>query len=161
MIKPYARATLTDERRICNYRISRARRVIENCFGTCASRFRIFRKPIIWNVHTVVGITKAVVALHHYLMRHESKHCPPGYTDMSTTSGFRDGDWRVEAQANLGLIPINHQGSNNFTRSAQEVRESFCSYHPSWQICSVSKIKQHPVVLRLFYWLWTFTHWPT
>ena len=63
MVKPYARATLTDARRICNYRISRARRVIENCFGICASRFRIFHKPIIRNVDTVVGITKAIVAL--------------------------------------------------------------------------------------------------
>ena len=131
MVKPYARATLTDARRICNYRISRARRVIENCFGICASRFRIFRRPIIRNVDTVVGITKAIVALHNYLMHHESKYCPPGFTDINTTSGWRNGDWRIDAQDNQGLVSINHQGSNNFTRSAHDVRESFCDYFNS------------------------------
>ena len=42
---------------------------------------------------------KAVVSLHNYLMRHESN--------------------------STGMVPIGHQGSNNFTRSANEVREAF------------------------------------
>ena len=36
LIKPYPRNKLDDSKRICNYRISRARRVIKNTFGTCA-----------------------------------------------------------------------------------------------------------------------------
>ena len=131
MMKPYARATLTDPRRICNYRISRARRVIENCFGICASRFRIFRRPIIRKVDTVVAITKAVVVLHNYLMRHESKYCPSGFADLYTPSGWRDGDWRNDAQNHQGLVNISAQGSNSFTRSANAVRESFCDFFNS------------------------------
>ena len=76
MVKPYAKNTLDERKRVCNYRISRARRVIENCFGICASRFRIFRRPIIRKVDTVVAITKAVVLLHNYLMKHESNYFP-------------------------------------------------------------------------------------
>ena len=44
LLKPYARSSLNDKRRIFNYRLSRAKR--ENAFGILASRFRLFRRPI-------------------------------------------------------------------------------------------------------------------
>ena len=50
-----------------NYTTSRPRRVVENTFGICAFRFRIFKRPIIASVDIVISITKAVVTLHNYL----------------------------------------------------------------------------------------------
>jgi hypothetical protein len=44
-LKPYLHRTLTYEQNIFNYRLSRARRIVENVFGILASRFRIFQKP--------------------------------------------------------------------------------------------------------------------
>ena len=72
LVKPYVKNNLTDAKRICNYRISRARRVIGNCSDIATSRFIIFQQPIFRKVDTVILITKAVVALHNYLMCHES-----------------------------------------------------------------------------------------
>jgi hypothetical protein len=46
MMRPYPGRGMTTSRRIFNYRLSRARRCIENTFGIMASKFRIFRKPI-------------------------------------------------------------------------------------------------------------------
>ena len=63
MMKPYLFHNLSMEIKIFNYRLLRARRVVENAFGIATSCFRVFRRPIIAKVNKVVVITKAVVAL--------------------------------------------------------------------------------------------------
>ena len=106
-MKPYPAATLTRERRIFNYRLSRCRRVIENCFGIAAARFRILRRPIIAKVQLVTRITQSIVALHNYLMadsnaKRSSNYCPVGFAD---TQDVRNGDWRKEIQGDTNFLP--------------------------------------------------------
>lgn len=144
LIKPYPRNALDDKKRIFNYRISRARRVIENTFGICASRFRIFRRPIISTVENVVLATKAVVALHNYLMADHKFYFPPLFADSSRGGKFRPGDWRKEVSSLDGLADIPRIGSNNYTNDAKDVRENFCNYFSSaagavpWQFQAVN-----------------------
>ena len=57
---------------IYNYRLSRARRVIENTFGILAAGWRIFRRPMIADPDHVVAFTKAAIALHNFLRTTES-----------------------------------------------------------------------------------------
>ena len=133
LMKPYPKEILGIKERIYNYRLSRARRTIENAFGIAASRFRIFRRPINARVHVVVNITKAVIALHNYLMAGKkfhtdnSRYCPSGYTDTDT----RLGDWRDHISDTDALQPLNRAGSNNYSRDAKQIRERYRDYFAS------------------------------
>ena len=59
LMKPYPVRNLTEEKRVYNYRLSRARSTKENTLGILSAKWRIFRKPIRAAVDTVEAITKA------------------------------------------------------------------------------------------------------
>ena len=46
VLRPYPNKTLTRLKRIYNYRLSRARRIVECTFGILANKWRIFQRPI-------------------------------------------------------------------------------------------------------------------
>ena len=88
MMRPYPGRFISENKRIFNYRLSRARRVVENAFGIASSRFRIWRTEILGSPKKVENITKAVVALHNFVIISEQSmpagsrlHIPPGYAD--------------------------------------------------------------------------------
>ena len=96
-----------------NYRLSRARRVIENTFGILAARWRIFRRPILADPVNAIAYTKAAIVLHNYLRTHESlNYCPPGFVDGEDGSGnLVQGTWRENGPP-AGILTISHHGSN-------------------------------------------------
>ena len=67
LLKPYPHRNLSLEKRVYNYRLSRARRVVENAFGILANRFRVFRSPIQLEPPKVEEIVLATCALHNFL----------------------------------------------------------------------------------------------
>ena len=71
-MKPYGGKCLENAKRIFNHRLSRARRVSENTFSISTARWRAFKRQIDAIPGRCIGNTKAVVALHNYLMLHES-----------------------------------------------------------------------------------------
>lgn len=71
MIKPFRQADLhSRERKIFNYRLSRARHIVENAFGILASRFRIYHTVINLEPKNIEKIVTATCVLHNYLMKH-------------------------------------------------------------------------------------------
>ena len=112
MLHPYPGRNLEESQAVFNYRLSRARRIIENSFGILAARWRIFRRPIIACPDNVVLYTKATIALHNYLRTTESSaYCPPGY--VNGEDGIENvihGNWRNEME--IGLASVRQIGGN-------------------------------------------------
>eukprot|EP00112_Aurelia_sp_Birch-Aquarium-sp1_P001674 Seg1181.5 transcript_id=Seg1181.5/GoldUCD/mRNA.D3Y31 product="Protein ANTAGONIST OF LIKE HETEROCHROMATIN PROTEIN 1" protein_id=Seg1181.5/GoldUCD/D3Y31 len=85
--------------------------------------------PIIASADKVKEITKAVVALHNFLMTENKlntqNYCPPTYSDRDGPSGLQLGEWRLDEQNIHGLLPISNHASNNYSEDARMVRESY------------------------------------
>ena len=93
LMKPYLFSNIDESKLVYNYRLSLARRVIENTFGICTSRFRVFHRPIIAKVQNFIAITKSAVALHNFLMHTNSADgskfcCPQTFVDQDGPEGL-------------------------------------------------------------------------
>lgn len=117
-------ANLTRVQRIYNYRLSRARRIIENCFGIMSARFRILLRTIEAQPQNVENIVKTTTVLHNFLRRQQPlQYTPPGSFDTDTTVG----DWRQDA---IHFAPLQRFG-NNPNNEAKTVRDRYASYFSS------------------------------
>lgn len=72
LMRPFAKKNLLgNEQRVFNYRLSRARRVIENAFGILVARWRILQKALSLKLETVEVIVQALTCLHNYIITTE------------------------------------------------------------------------------------------
>ncbi|XP_044141597.1 protein ALP1-like [Bufo gargarizans] len=71
LLKPYSSRGLNLTKRTYNYRLTRARRMVERTFGILVAKWRIFTKPIHMKVESVDEVVKCAVVLHNYLLKKE------------------------------------------------------------------------------------------
>ena len=82
IMKPYPSRGLSLAKRIYNYRLSRARRVVENAFGIMANRFRLFLSPMLLSPDNVEKVTLASCVFHDFLREKSPlQYTPPGSFD--------------------------------------------------------------------------------
>ena len=67
LMKPFSQKGLTEEERIFNYRLSRARRVVENAFGILAHRFRCLLSTLQQKPDICRKIVCAALCLHNIM----------------------------------------------------------------------------------------------
>lgn len=129
LLKPYSRNdSLNEIKLVFNYRLSRARRIVENAFGILASRFQIFVKPITLEPNKVDKVIFAAVSLHNWLqMTSKSQYITPGPIDIDYVENGRviPGHWTQELQEVFGL---SRQGNNNYPESASNFRDKLAAY---------------------------------
>ncbi|XP_028132028.2 uncharacterized protein LOC114327552 [Diabrotica virgifera virgifera] len=112
IMKPYPSRNLSNDKRIFNYRLSRARRVIENAFGIMSNRFRVLLSTINLGPDKVETITLACCVLHNFLISKNSS-----YAESETES------------INPRLNNLNQlQGGNRPAEMALSVRDKFKNY---------------------------------
>lgn len=120
-------------KRVFNYRLSRARRIVENAFGLIASVFRIFRKPIeIKVLGTVINIVTTCLLLHNFLREQPDaarQYSPPGCFDQEdeVTGEVIYGTWREVTATDNGMSPLVRLPRNP-TVAAKKIRDEFKDY---------------------------------
>ncbi|XP_023239755.1 protein ALP1-like [Centruroides sculpturatus] len=128
LLRPYPGRQLTTKKRIFNYRLSRARRVIENTFGILSARWRILCRCIQASPETVDSIIKACVCLHNFVMTKESKinsdmkfYCPSHFIDKEAADGtIIEGQWRKEIGSESSSLPQRPCQQHNYIHQCQQ-----------------------------------------
>jgi hypothetical protein len=120
LMKPFPTRQLDFEKRVYNYRLSRARRIVGNAFGILSSRFGIFQKPLPFHPDKVTVFVLASCALHNYLRSQTSARQIYSPDELERGCG-------AENVANC-LRNISQQGVNKSNADARTVREEYCDY---------------------------------
>lgn len=120
VLRPYPReqGKVDIQKRIFNYRLSRARRTTENAFGILCQTFRIFFVPIAVDVSLVDKIILVACSLHNLLR--SSRNLSPTLEDENTNYGMPTEN----------MINLQHIGGNT-SRAAFENRNKFKEYFNS------------------------------
>lgn len=116
--------------RIFNYRLCRARRIVENVFGILASVFRIFRTPMLIQPKKAAMVSMTCALLHNFLRRSNTsrqKYTPKGSLDYEEDGHFIPGSWRQDTPSTSSFIPLAKAGRKP-TEEAKYIRNEFAEY---------------------------------
>lgn len=157
--RPYPGRNLSEMKRIYNYRLSRARRVVENAFGILSARWQFLRSPIQAQPEKAANSILASVALHNWLKKHEDSqkvygklYCPSGYVDYEDAYGIiHKGTWRSEVSESGALQELTNIGPNNYGKRAEHYRTLMANFFLSpegelpWQYQYVRRTAYEPI----------------
>ncbi|KAI8116929.1 putative nuclease HARBI1 [Lucilia cuprina] len=107
-MKPYPQKKASKEEEIFNRQLSKARSVIECCFGILAAKFGVFQKAMSLSPQKAAKVTAACCYLHNFLMKREQLNQPSNATEDFELSNTDASDFL------------------NTTDSAKTIRDHFC-----------------------------------
>ncbi|OXA45061.1 putative nuclease HARBI1 [Folsomia candida] len=137
---------LTDEQRIFNYRLSRARRCIENSFGILCARWACLARTLFMKPERAQVIVAACCTLHNFLIKKCTDiYSPPGFADYVDIDGIVvEGSWRIRVPDNsMFNTSITQQIQNPNVSVGNEIRNHLSAFVNSiqgsldWQRSSV------------------------
>jgi len=126
IMKPFPFRQLVHEQHIFNYRLSRARRTVENAFGIMANRFRVLLTKIMLEPKKAGKVVLAICCLHNMLIEKQCSYSHALDTENENHEGS-NGNWHL----NMPLLGLQKTKSRNHSLSAkgqrQLLKEYFCS----------------------------------
>ncbi|XP_046685699.1 putative nuclease HARBI1 [Homalodisca vitripennis] len=126
IMKPFSYRVANKPRKVYNYRLSRARRMVESVFGILAERFQVLQKPITFiDLKKVNSVVVACCYLHNYLRRTiPQRYSPKDWLDLDddevgvSKPGPRTSDH----------MALQVRQTDRPMASAKEVRNKFVHY---------------------------------
>jgi hypothetical protein len=118
---------LTRERKIFNYRLSRAQRIIENAFGILVARFGILKTHINIQLDNIKDVVMASCALHSFLRRTS----PDSYTpsECFDTEDLQNGTFTADLRSDpSNMATVKRGNSRNHQLTGKDVRSQFVEY---------------------------------
>lgn len=110
MMRPFPGSNIP--RRIFNYRLSRARMVVECAFGILSARWRVLHTRLNMKPENADAVVMATCILHNYLM-----------------TPSQNQTWLDESEERGNVLPaVRNMGGNRGSREAYDVRERFCIF---------------------------------
>lgn len=129
--------SLNYKTQIYNYRLSRARRTIENAFGILVSRWRLFLRPVVADINHTEAYIKAAFVLHNYLMIEDAKtsqYAPSSFFDRELSDGIvQDGAWRTDVAGSTGMVPTGQLGGNRYSNASRQQQFDLANFFVSPQ----------------------------
>ncbi|KAJ8930503.1 hypothetical protein NQ314_016687 [Rhamnusium bicolor] len=116
--------------RIFNYRLCRARRIVENAFGILASVFRVFRSPILLQPEKAALVTLTCTLLHNFLRRSQTlrnKYTPNGTFDSEVDGNIIPGTWRQDTSM-TSYYPLQKERQKSLSRGKRCSEKKFAQY---------------------------------
>lgn len=117
---------------IYNYRLSRARRTIENAFGIMAARWRVFLKPIPFHPKNVKNLVLAGVVLHNFLSVADPRYGDASYGDRYRNGTLSAGQWRQDISEReistccfQDLAPKIGQNASNAVKEVRDYQRKY------------------------------------
>lgn len=138
LMRPYARRNLIDnQQRIFNYRLSRARRIIENAFGILVARWQILQKSLCFKLSSAEAIVQATYCLHNFIIstnNSNNRYIQEDFVDREGPNGeLIEGNWRSLVTQNPAIIRTGRVGANIGSISAMKQRDTLAQYFISDQ----------------------------
>ena len=137
LLRPYSGRRLPEDLRVFNYRLSRARRIVENAFAILRQRWRIYTGRVQLAPDTADSVIKATCMLHNFLRCATMRGDDPG--------GELDYDDDEEDDGEGILRPLRNLRGNHASAESQRIRDAFCKHFSSsagevsWQYGHVNR----------------------
>lgn len=129
VLKPFPQKGITHDKLVFNYRLSRARRVVENAFGILASRFRVFHSTINMRPEKVEDVVLACIVLHNFLRRNDSYITPTSVDREDTANGgIIDGEWRGDPPPQNTYANLQGLSARKLTEAGKKSRQDYLEY---------------------------------
>ncbi|XP_046142221.1 uncharacterized protein LOC123987922 [Osmia bicornis bicornis] len=131
IMKPYGgKHRKSSCKRVFNYRLSRARRVVENAFGIISSVFGVLRKPLLLEPEKAQIVVTTILCLHNYLRQHsKTLYTPHGAVDYEDENGKQmDGSWRNDPDKMNSMLSLQRKPRRSAT-ALEKIRDELADYY--------------------------------